>query len=959
MWTVITRDNYFEPFEEERIRVAIQKASDEETATIVTKTVKEDLEQLGQNSSFYFHVEDIQNIVEQALMKHNYFDSAKRYILYREEHNQKRKLFRKPRKGAGIETPWSEIGYITYKRTYSRIKEVDGMQEEFHETIDRVLNACQNQLHVDFKPEEYEMARRYFLQLKCSVAGRFLWQLGTQTVEKHGLASLQNCAFVCIDNPVECFTWTFEMLMLGCGVGFSIQREHVEKIPAVLDKKITVGRLDTKDADFIVPDKREGWVRLLHEVLDAYFHTGRSFTFSTLLIRGKGTPIKGFGGVASGPDVLCEGIQNILKILERCRGKKLTSMDCLDMVNIIATIVVAGNVRRSALIAIGDANDIPYLKAKRWDLGGIPNWRCMSNNSVVCHDITQLPPEFWDGYEGKGEPYGLINLDLSRRVGRLVDGDKYPDPEVMGFNPCLTADTLILTKEGLLPVQFLVGKPFTAVLDGKEYRSTTQGFWSKGKRDVYKIRLENGCEVKATANHKFKTCLGWKEVQQFGETEYMVMSENTGYAWDHCGRTIEILQEMFDRYSFVRQDKCVILMRQTDVNRLRTVQQQLFALGICSSIDEDDLIIQGKSLATFHERVGYNDFEKALSLEACLKQPLEKDKFYSKVILVEKQLAQEEVFDCTIPIVHAFSANSMVSHNCAEQSLCNKETCCLSEVFLPNVGSMEEFKSILSVCYRICKHSLMLPCHLSDTEEVVHRNMRMGIGVSGYLQSTKEQQSWLDEGYRFLREYDQYYSDKHGFPTSIKLTTVKPSGTLSLLPGITPGWHPAIYQYFIRRIRMSSDNPLVGLCKSHKYHVEYQQNFDGSLDYSTSVIEFPCKYPDTAVLAKDMTALDELEVVRRLQTEWSDNAVSCTIYYRLHELPAIREWLGRHYKTDIKSVSFLLHHDHGFKQAPYEEISKEQYEELKQYCMPITSCAEVVADDDTSQECRGGKCPMK
>ena len=103
--------------------------------------------------------------------------------------------------------------------------------------------------------------------------------------------------------------------------------------------------------------------------------------------------------------------------------------------NIIGAIVVAGNVRRSAQIAIGDMDDLQFLNAKRWDLGGIPNWRAMSNNSVVCNDITQLPDQFWQGYMGNGEPYGLINLKLSREVGRAGD-TAYPDPNVVGYNPC-------------------------------------------------------------------------------------------------------------------------------------------------------------------------------------------------------------------------------------------------------------------------------------------------------------------------------------------------------------------------------------------------------------------------------------------------------------------------------------------------------------------------------------------
>jgi ribonucleoside-triphosphate reductase len=96
--------------------------------------------------------------------------------------------------------------------------------------------------------------------------------------------------------------------------------------------------------------------------------------------------------------------------------------------------VVAGNVRRSAQIAIGDMDDFQYLRSKRWDLGNIPNWRANSNNSVVCNDFALLPDEVWKGYYGNGEPFGLINLKLARKVGRTGE-TQYPDKGVIGFNP--------------------------------------------------------------------------------------------------------------------------------------------------------------------------------------------------------------------------------------------------------------------------------------------------------------------------------------------------------------------------------------------------------------------------------------------------------------------------------------------------------------------------------------------
>ena len=635
-----------------------------------------------------------------------------------------------------IGTPWSSVGYLTYKRTYARRldeNDINSPTEEFPDTVERVIKACDEQLHCGFTQDEEQRLRQYLLGLKGSVAGRFWWQLGTDTVNKLGLSSLQNCAFRTIDKPVEPFTWAMDMLMLGSGVGYNIQQENVNKLPPVnLDFKCPT-RVNDSGADFIVPDSREGWVALLGKTLKAAFlaHSSgkQTFSYSTQLIRSKGAPIKGFGGTASGPEDLVWGIEQISKVLEKRAGKKLRPVDCLDIMNIIGAVVVAGNVRRSAQIAIGDADDVEYLLAKRWDLGNIPSWRAMSNNSVVCHDVSDLHDFFWDGYEGKGEPYGLINLRLSRKVGRLGES-QYPDPKVQGYNPC------------------------------------------------------------------------------------------------------------------------------------------------------------------------------------------------------------------------------------AEQSLADGETCCLAEIFLPNISSKEELQDVAKLLYRINKHSLALQCHQKVTEAIVHENMRMGIGITGVLQATEEQKSWLNDTYGEIRAYDAEYSDAHGFNRSIKLTTVKPSGTLSLLPGVTPGCHPAYARFMIRRIRISSNHALVQVCKDHGYHVEYQQNFDGSEDHSTVVVSFPFRHPDHAVLAKDMTAIDQLETVKWLQQVWSDNSVSCTVYYRPEELPEIKKYLKKNYKNNHKSLSFLLHSEHGFKQAPLEEITEEKYNEMVANTRTITAINEAnIGLDDA--ECASGACPIR
>ena len=326
---------------------------------------------------------------------------------------------------------FSGLGYVVYKRTYARKVEGTNRSEEWAETVARCVNAAQTQVNAKYTPEEAQRLFDLVFNLKCNFAGRMLWQLGTSTVDRFGANSLLNCWYTSMKKP-EDFGFLFNQLMLGGGVGFSVKREDVHELPKI-KKGVTITHKPTKDADFIVPDSREGWVKLLEHVLNSYFVTGKSFSFSTILVRGSGEPIHGFGGTASGPRILIEGMEKICKVVREREGKKLRSIDVLDIANIIGSIVVAGNVRRSAEIAVGDPDDFHFLRAKRWDIGNIPNWRAMSNNTISADSYDQISNVVWDGFEGNGEPYGFFNLPLAKKYGRL--GDERKD-DCEGVNPC-------------------------------------------------------------------------------------------------------------------------------------------------------------------------------------------------------------------------------------------------------------------------------------------------------------------------------------------------------------------------------------------------------------------------------------------------------------------------------------------------------------------------------------------
>ena len=140
------------------------------------------------------------------------------------------------------------------------------------------------------------------------------------------------------------------------------------------------------------------------------------------------------------------GMTQIVEVMKSREGKKLRPIDVLDIMNILGSIVVAGNVRRSAEIALGDVDDVLFLRAKRWDLETLPAWRSNSNNSIYCNDINKLLPHFWEGYNGNGESYGLLNIDNCRKYGRI--GEKKVDKNIEGVNPCFAYDTLMNTSTG-------------------------------------------------------------------------------------------------------------------------------------------------------------------------------------------------------------------------------------------------------------------------------------------------------------------------------------------------------------------------------------------------------------------------------------------------------------------------------------------------------------------------------
>jgi len=271
---------------------------------------------------------------------------------------------------------------------------------------------------------------------------------------------------------------------------------------------------------------------------------------------------------------------------------------------------------------------------------------------------------------------------------------------------------------------------------------------------------------------------------------------------------------------------------------------------------------------------------------------------------------------------------------CGEQTLESFELCCLVETFPSRHDSYEEFQGTLKYAYLYAKSVTLINTQWQETNAVMLKNRRMGVSQTGIIEAfvkhgRRTMIEWCDKAYEFLKSLDEEYSNWLCIPHSIKLTTVKPSGSVSLLPGVTPGIHYPHSEYYIRRIRLSKNSDLIEPIKKAGYVVEKD-----AYSPNTVVAEFPIheKYFDRS--KNDVSIWEQAQNAADYQKFWSDNQVSITITFKPEEADQIKHVLEC-FEDKLKSVSFLPNKDHGYKQAPYEEISKERYEEMISTIQPL------------------------
>ena len=268
----------------------------------------------------------------------------------------------------------------------------------------------------------------------------------------------------------------------------------------------------------------------------------------------------------------------------------------------------------------------------------------------------------------------------------------------------------------------------------------------------------------------------------------------------------------------------------------------------------------------------------------------------------------------------------MGTNPCGEQSLESYELCNLVETFPINHEDLDDYKETLKFAYLYAKTVTLLRTHDSRTNQVMTRNRRIGLSQSGIIENInrwgfRTHMKWCSKGYKVVRQWDKTYSEWLGVPESIKKTTVKPSGSVSLLPGVTPGIHFPHSEYYLRRIRVAKTSHLCQAMSDAGYHVEP----DVKEPNYTMVVAFPVHEPHFSKRKSDVSMYEQLELAAQMQAYWSDNQVSATVTISEGDDVA---WALSMYETRLKSISFLPIAGGGYMQAPYEEINTEQYKDM-------------------------------
>lgn len=865
---------------------------------------------------------------------------------------------------------------------------------------------------------------------------------------------MYNCCFAPIDD-YRVFGEIMFLLLGGTGVGYSVQNNHIEKLPEITKP--------TKTRKYVINDSIEGWADAVKILCKSYFKGTSKPRFVYDDIRPKGAKLVTSGGKAPGPEPLKDCLHNLEKIFERKEnGEQLSSLECHDIVCYIADAVLAGGIRRAALISLFDMDDEDMLTCKFANWWELNPQRGRANNSAVIlrHKITKDKfLETWDKIKasGSGEPGIYLSNDAS-----------------WGSNPCLTGDMLLKTEKGFIPFKDLNSVTNEKnELDFKLYNVNGDlvpgKVWSNGIKDVVQIKISGKGIIKSTPDHRFmlnngeecfaKDLAGKRLMPDFNINSKINEYTKLGFIQGNAsltrlnsltpkGMEIHISEKDLDIADLfkIKKEKgkhlyyingyneiCKDLRFSTKTlperifpktyNMWNFEQKQGFLKGLYSAngcvIKAGRVCFKSTCLPLIEElqETLNNDFNISTyvttnkpknvkfnnSLYLCKQSyDLNIGKFEDILIFAKKiafvhnyknedlckiikqksplitsvkEIGQEEVFDFNLNdethwgiISHNKNFPGFIAHNCVEIALRPYQFCNLTEINLGNVVDQKDFEAR-------CKAASFLGTlqagytdfhYLRDVwKKTTEKDALIGVSCTGIASGVYKKLN-LTKSAEVIIQENKRVACLIGINSAARTTCVKPAGTTSLVLGTSSGIHAWFAPYYIRRIRLGKNEAIYKYLLDRMPELIEDEFFNPT---KQAVFSMPIEAPKNGIF-RDESALNILERIKFFSTKWvkpghikgqNSHNVSATISIKDNEWKDVGEWMWNN--RDCYNGLSVLPYDGGtYKQAPFEEITKEEFDKLKQFVKDIdlTKVKEEVDETDLKGEiaCGAGGCEI-
>ena len=971
---------------------------------------------------------------------------------------------------------------ITVYMKYAKFMPEKNRRETWEELVTR--NKEMHQRKYPQIKEEIEEVYKMVYDKKILPSMRSL-QFGGKPIEISP-NRVYNCAFLPIDHP-DAFSETMFLLLGGTGVGFSVQKHHVDKLPEI--KKPNPNRTRR----YLIGDSIEGWADAIKVLVESYFGLKSStpiFDFSD--IRHKGALLVTSGGKAPGPQPLKDCIHHITKVFDnKIEGEKLTPIETHDIVCHIADAVLAGGIRRAALISLFSADDDDMISCKSGSWWEQNPQRGRANNSAVLlrHKVTQeYFMDLWKRIElsGAGEP------------GIYLSNDKD-----WGTNPSLRKGTKVITTEGVFPIEELQDKTFKVKnLNGE---ISDAKCWLSGKdQKLWKLTLKDGTEYFATKEHEWPVwdgekyvkvntpniesgaklpflrenklfdgelgnyndgfLSGWllgdgwvtnrKEYSEYGmivsdlddenniskllietitdnvptfngnfkprykevfedfEEEIQITLKETGTKeisinnkkFDEYIKTFGVVDKniglpkavwvngsedyrkglidaLFSSDGHVSNDKKRITLTSKHKQLINDVSELLGFYGIKTTIKVSISKLNDNEYVRYDLRINENQsikqFMSIFKLSVKHKQDRldsyifknTEDNNQMEVVSVEETELYEDVWDISVyDETHCFQLSKVVTGNCCEIGLRPYQFCNLCEVNASDIESQEDFeKRVKGAAFIGTLQAGYTDFHyLRDVwKRTTEKDALIGVGMTGIGSGVVLGYN-MEAAAQAVKDENERVAELIGINKAARTTTVKPSGTSSLVLGTSSGIHAWHNDYYLRRIRVGKNEAIYSyLAINHPELIEDEY----FRPHDTAVITIPQKAPEGSILRYE-SVFQMLERVKKVSKEWikpghrsgqNTHNVSATVSIKEDEWEKVGEWMWKSRKF-YNGLSVLPYNGGTYTQAPFEDCTKEQFENLLKTLnnVDLTKVIELQDNTNLSGEaaCAGGACTV-